>query len=404
MESALSLLVVFLLMTAAAMWTGSLFGHPFGTAGKASEPASAIAAIPNHEMLESLDLPAGKVHLEVRDSASWRVRNAEGKALGTIVYSAPYAKDATGFAGPTPLYIYVDAQGIVAGFAAAENAETASFFARAFDETTDKWKGQDVRTARAMKVDAVSGATYSSRSVIANVQGTLAAFQASQVKRSEAPAIGWPRTFAVLFVLLTGVCICTLFRGHRKLRYLQLILNVIVLGFWCGQFLSLSLLRGWIAHGVPFVSALPTLLVLLVAILLPLCKHKRHYCSWVCPYGSIQELAASLPFMPKVHVSAGVYRVMRRVRMFAFAALMLVLWTGAGGFILDYEPFTAFLFKTATPAVIALATTFVIAGCFVPRLWCRSLCPMGVLLDLSEDNTAPTENNTADKKTSKPLS
>ena len=77
--------------------------------------------------------------------------------------------------------------------------------------------------------------------------------------------------------------------------------------------------------------------------------------------------------------------MMGRIRFGVFALLMLLLWTGMGAAVLDYEPFTAFMVTTASPAVMALAAVFVVASCFVPKLWCRCVCPMGSLLDLSED-------------------
>lgn len=76
---------------------------------------------------------------------------------------------------------------------------------------------------------------------------------------------------------------------------------------------------------------------------------------------------------------------MSRIRIVCFGMLMLVLWTALGGIgVLDYEPFTAFLITTATPAVIALCAAIVVASCFVPNVWCKCLCPMGQTLELAE--------------------
>lgn len=177
-----------------------------------------------------------------------------------------------------------------------------------------------------------------------------------------------------------------MFRGHKILRMAQLVLNVVVLGFWCGQFLSLSLLRGWVANGLDPIVYIPTLLMLATAVIMPFFRRKHHYCSWICPLGSLQELASHLPF-PKVHCSPKVYKAMSRIRLVCFALLMFVLWTAFGGAeILDYEPFTAFFITTATPAVMGLCAAIVVASCFVPNVWCKCLCPMGQTLELAEKN------------------
>lgn len=392
LEHALSLLVVFFMLVAATLWTGRLFGHDIGISKSAQSGVaqSKLAVKPTDAQLKQMGINPQQVKLKERDSASWNVRSSEGSQamLGTVISTDPYAHADQGFAGPTPLYIYIDGQGKVCQIVAADNADTPHFFNNAFSHITPQYVGKTAEEATQVKVDAVTGATFSSRAIIANVQKSLASYSSASASADKAPAIGWGKGIAVVIVLLLGAGISLLFRGNRPLRVVQLVLNVLVLGFWCGQFLSLSLLRGWIANGIDVGATWPTLLVLIVAIAMPLIKNKHYYCTWICPYGSLQELTSRLPF-PKIHCSAAVYRWMSRVRMTVFCLLMLLLWAAFwGGEVLDYEPFTAFLFTTAMPAVIILAAAFVLASCFVPRLWCRSLCPMGQLLDFAEDSTS----------------
>ena len=392
LEHALSLLVVFFMLVAATLWTGRLFGHDIGISKSAQSDVaqSKLTVKPTDAQLKQMGINPQQIKLEERDSASWNVRSSEGSQamLGTVISTDPYAHADQGFAGPTPLYIYLDGQGKVCQIVAADNADTPHLFNNAFSHITPQYVGKTAEEATQVKVDAVTGATFSSRAIIANVQKSLASYSSASASADKAPAIGWGKGIAVVIVLLLGAGISLLFRGNRPLRVVQLVLNVLVLGFWCGQFLSLSLLRGWIANGIDVGATWPTLLVLIVAIAMPLIKNKHYYCTWICPYGSLQELTSRLPF-PKIHCSAAVYRWMSRVRMTVFCLLMLLLWAAFwGGEVLDYEPFTAFLFTTAMPAVIILAAAFVLASCFVPRLWCRSLCPMGQLLDFAEDSTS----------------
>ncbi len=398
LEHVLSLLVVFLMFAAVALQTGSLFGHKLGATSEQKQSASQLT-LPNAEELKALGLDNDALKFTQRDSASWTVVQTDGAKKGVLVSSLPYARDVKGFAGTVPMYIYIDEAGVVRGITLAENAETPEFVNRAYAALAPQWIGKDASQALSQKVDAVSGATFSSRAIIANVQQSLAALNAAKNHMAKEPVIGWGRTVAVVLVLLLGLGISYFFRGNKVLRVVQLLLNVGVLGFWCGQFLSLSLLRGWLANGFDAVAYLPTVIVLAVAVLLPFFKHKHHYCSWVCPLGSAQELMSRLPF-PKIRCSAKVYRGMSRVRLWVFALLMLLLWTGLGSVALDYEPFTAFLTSTALPAVIILAAVILVASCFVPNLWCRSLCPMGMALTLAED-TLNMKNVKPDKTSKK---
>ena len=386
LEHLLSLLVVFLLLCSAAIWSGKLLGHSLATSR--TEQAAPAFAAPDEAQLRALGLDGAGIRLAPRDSATWTVLDAEGEAMGYVLSSAPFAPAIEGFAGPTPLYIYMDTEGRVVRSAAGENAETPDFFASAWEGTTPKWEGKDAETGAKLKVDAVSGAPYSSRAIVRNMQQTLAAYAASQANDLREPAIGWGRTAAVAAVLLLGGVAAWRLRGRKWVRLGVLALNVGVLGFWCGQFLSLSLLRGWVANGLDPVVYLPTLLMLAVAVVLPFFGRKRHYCTWVCPYGSAQELAARLP-LPKIPCSPAVYRWMQRVRMGVLCLLLLLLWSDLGLFLLDYEPFSAFLVQTAPTAVLVLAGAFLAASLFVPQLWGLACCPMGALLDLSEENAAP---------------
>lgn len=375
----LSLLVVFLMLTAAAAWTGRLLGRPLG--GLAPARAE-VAALPDSATLARLGL--GEAVLTPCDSAAWTVAAREGQERGVLVSSVRYADDVSGFAGPTPIYIYIDDDGRLAGLAAAPNGETPHFFGQARDALFPQWLGKSVDAAARAEVDAVSGATYSSRAIVATVRRTLAARQAAEAPESGGPTIGWGRTAAVLAVVAVGLLVAWRWPGRKGLRLLVLGLNVAVLGFWCGQFLSVSLLRGWVSDGLSPVLYLPAVVMLLVAVVLPYAGKPRYFCTWMCPYGSLQELAWQLP-VPKWNVPAATYKVLHGVRFGVLLALLLLLWAGFGAYLLDYEPFTAFLLTSASPAVLALAGGFVVLGLFVPRPWCNGLCPLGALFDLAEN-------------------
>ena len=382
-ERLFSLLVVFLLLASTVIWTGRFFGKDWLNDSADSEinVKQSIEA-PTKEELAVLGLTDKE--LVPRDSMTWTVVSASKEKQGVVLSSSLFTKEFIGYAGTTPLFVYVDKNGVVQSVAPGANEETPSFFRRAAKGVLDKWNGLSAEKALAQEVDVVSGATYTSQSLIDNVRSVLAVYVAADVSRSYEPVIGWARTLALFFVFALGLITSWRYRSVRWLRLIVLLLNTGVTGFWCGQFLSVSVLRGLIQNGTDVVLYLPTVVMLLMAILLPYFGKKNYYCLWMCPYGSLQELAWKLP-VPKIKVGSKVFKRMQQIRMAVLMILLASLWMGIGLSVLEYEPFSAFIVSTAAPAVMIMAAAFVVLGIFIPRPWCQCVCPVGTLLNLAEE-------------------
>ena len=82
------------------------------------------------------------------------------------------ASDIMGYGGKVPLKIVIR-NGVVENIIALKNDETKEFFDNA-STLFEKWKGKTIDKAMDMKVDAVTGATFSSKAIIGNMhQGLL---------------------------------------------------------------------------------------------------------------------------------------------------------------------------------------------------------------------------------------
>ena len=90
----------------------------------------------------------------------------------TIVNTTTLAQDVEGYAGPTPLRIFIKG-GKVQRVEALDNLETPKYFALIKRDILPKWDGLTVKKAAALQVDAVTGATYSSEAVVENVRRGL---------------------------------------------------------------------------------------------------------------------------------------------------------------------------------------------------------------------------------------
>ena len=91
-----------------------------------------------------------------------------------VINTTELCKDVIGYDGPTPLLIKV-VDGVVARVEALPNTESPSYFERVIQRGLQKAVvGKKVNEAARMRLDAVSGATYSSEAVIENLRAGLA--------------------------------------------------------------------------------------------------------------------------------------------------------------------------------------------------------------------------------------
>ena len=314
-----------------------------------------------------------------------------------VVNTKLLAKDVQGYGGPVPLKIHIK-DGRVAAVEAEPNAESPDFFNRA-KELLNHWQGKSVDEALAEEVDAVSGATFSSKAIIANMQRGLAyAKQHGQwgedgsvgaLGTSASPIVGSsvgaletsaPPIVALIAVLLGAVV--PLFYNNRRLHLVQLAVNVVVLGLWTGTFVSYTLFLRIFAGGVSLsaIGALAApLLMLIVALIYPLAGRSGHYCANICPFGSAQELAGKLS-RRKLRITPRVLKLLSVLRNLLWGVLMALLLTGTCTAWIDYELFTAFLYSSASVWVIVLAALFLVLSVWVPRPYCRFVCPTGALI------------------------
>ncbi|WP_302423527.1 FMN-binding protein [uncultured Prevotella sp.] len=361
----MSLFVIVLVISAAAILRdGKLLGHDMGEA-----LATSAAVAVDNDTLEVL--PDGAI----------------------VVNTRLLAKDVQGYGGPVALRIHIDKGGVVDNIEAEPNAETPDFFNHA-KTVMARWQGKTVDAAMAEQVDAVTGATFSSRAIIENVHRGLVyakqhaalgnasgAADSADVQADAYLAKGWTiGGIAALIVVLLGAVVPLLF-NNRRWHNVQLVLNVVVLGLWTGTFVSYTLLMRLFAGGVSIASlgvlAAP-LLTVVVAMFYPLAGKPGHYCAHLCPFGSAQELAGKLS-RRKLHITSRLNKRLSIFRNILWGVLMALMLTGTWTAWMDYELFTAFLYTSASAWVIVFALLFIVLSVWVPRPYCRYVCPTGYL-------------------------
>ena len=89
-----------------------------------------------------------------------------------VVNTTTLGKNVTGYVSTTPLKVYIKKNKVVK-VEALKNQETPKYMAKVKKQLLNKWDNMKVADAQKQKVDAVTGATFTSDAVIQNVQLAL---------------------------------------------------------------------------------------------------------------------------------------------------------------------------------------------------------------------------------------
>ncbi len=373
-------ILMILLLAAAVSHDGQLFGtsaDEFETKETAlitTPPSSEVMAEANYQ----------KTHFSKRDEGVWDIINQENKTIGSVLATEQYAPDIYGYGGPIPMYLFIDPAGIITQVKILKNDESPSFLRKALAKGVVKqWIGKQVSHLSTFQPDAVTGATLSSNAINQSLTTSISHYVGSNLQ-GEKPNYFSLKNIAALLVLALGVYASFYKKENKKtLRMVLLVVNVVVLGFWCGTFISLGALLNLVHNGVHGASSLIFILLVALALIMPLFKkHKKYYCTWVCPYGSAQEIVGKL-HKKKYQPSQKVMAYLKYSRRVITLGLYVAMWLGVSTDIMGFEPFAAFLFQNASWLVLTVAILGLISALFVPKGWCRFACPAGQTLDWS---------------------
>lgn len=304
------------------------------------------------------------------------------KLVGKLIVSTPIADDLIGFAGNVPLFLAVSEEDVILGLTLLVHGESPAFVRRIEERNFfSSWDGKTLKEAAEMDVEAVSGATMTSGAVRGSVKKALNFYLE---RDGGGQPMDWLKTLRhVLGGLVVLLALASVFWGSRMKRWrlpLQ-VASILILGFWCGYFVSFELLYSWLLNGIPWGARVLLPVIASLAFVCPLFLNKAYYCAYLCPFGAAQELMGKI--RKKKIAPKGVWRnILKYTRVTYFMVILALLLWGIPLELASLEPFSAFLLAAASGWVIALAVIFLILSIFFSRPWCNYFCPTGELLDI----------------------
>ncbi len=368
--------------------------HAVRRPGPAADAAGKAEGALDLEMVRRIFPEAAGVRLA--GAGGWTLAyGPDGRRLGAVVCTSPDMDAVTGYAGPVPVLIGVDPEGIIAGLLLLENHETSGFVRRV-DRAgfLNHWLGLPLAEAKQLEVDAVSMATLTSTAIARSIRGRLAMLEGLPLAEAEARAgggIAWQMFCgrdAAIAALVLAVALSAWRAGplknarvFRAARTGIQIASVALLGFVWASMFSMALLEGWAVAGRIHGGA-GVFLLAVVVLGFPVATGRNLYCQGLCPFGSAQELLWKLS-PRKRHLPHAVSHRLRGVRYALLAAVILSMIAGRGLSPEWQEPFSAFRWAAASwPARILAGLALLVAAAGYHRPWCSYFCSSGALLDL----------------------
>jgi uncharacterized protein with FMN-binding domain len=312
--------------------------------------------------------------------------DSKGRETGAVVMTDTLPPTVQGYLGQVGTAVGITSSGQVTAVRPFRHRETPYYMEMILGSgLLEEMSGIDMGKPFPA-LDAVSGATITSRALIEDVR--LSATRVAQSlysidvpepeKRQRGFVPFWKEGLLAMTLLLS---LAAGFMGDGWLKRHGIgLITLAVVGLILNTPLTLSALSRILQTNLPGIGNW-LLLLIFFYVLFSSPVLGRAYCRYVCPFGTLQQLAHRLsPW--QVRVSPRVNSWLPVVKR-AFTALLLFtgVWGGMGGFT-EVEPFFGLFSFDLTPILWMMVIFIVIVSMFWRRFWCNTLCPTGTLLTL----------------------
>ena len=316
------------------------------------------------------------------DPLIYKFINSDSKDTNYRVFASGY-----GWGGPFTIMTEVDKNAVIVAVKVIQHCETPSYINRLENHKFFK-QFVNMETTSAFKlkqdIDVVSGATISSVGFSDALRGGSHQISSNILGKANKT---YYKSFSIgvkeisILLLFVIVLIASLFK-LKKLRFITLFAGMLIIGFIYNVPVSISqfssIFLGYIPS--PLVN-ITWWLIIGGALLLIVFTGKNLYCSWMCPFGAVQEFISKfsgfkLPMNPKVQKYGS-----KILNLFTFFAVCLMLYYRNSS-IGNYEPFAALFKFNGFGLIWFILPMAIFSAFFWKRFYCRFFCPAGAALTI----------------------
>lgn len=316
----------------------------------------------------------------------YSIENGNGSSIGYVTVTEGY-----GYGGNTKVVINWSISGIIRDLYVPAHQDDTEWFDKLYRY---EYLNQYINRAFSeplvigSDVDAVSGATVSSKGVAAAVQygRKLVAEQLGEPYPIPESSIsfGYPEILLLfglgLVIIIRSVPVL---RKIKWLRYLTLLYGLLVIGMWLTVPLSLVNFVTWLTGNPPDLATGLVVYILFFGILgLAIFNGKNYYCFWLCPFSAVQEVTHGIG-RGGVKPSPSWNKILRNVRYFILWLAVLLVLIFSRPSLSTFEPWGTLFSQNGSVLDWMLLAFTLAASFFIFNIWCKYLCPVGAVLDIT---------------------
>lgn len=323
-----------------------------------------------------------------RPFVHYRGLDAADEPTGDVICSSmAITDDIEGYGGPLNLLVSLAPTGEIRDLRLVDSRETPAYLV-GFDDWIRQLRGLPldipIDPQHGEPIEGLTGATVTAHAALVTVDRVRRAV-ATGILDQEPPVAAalpspWTRLPVLVLACLVLAAIPTLLSGRRRIRIALLTLSTLIAGLWLNQQLSSEHLAPLARLEWPSLANAEGLVLVGGALLLGL-AFGPVYCGMLCPFGALQEMASSLGLSRRP--GAGAERAARGIKYLVLVGVLILFLAGGTAAWLAFDPLGSHLGLRATGPRLALVILALAAALRYPRFWCRTLCPAGAALSLT---------------------
>ena len=311
----------------------------------------------------------------------YEIRNQNDGHLSSVLI----VSKSQGWGGPLKLGTIIDSEQSVQQVIILSHKETPTFYQSLTNNhffIQYQNKKINERFQVETDIDGVSGATISSKAFTKAIRkgAHWMALNEYNMIVEEIP-IEWEfgSNEFILIVLYLIVVISSL-KKYTKVRKFTLAFGLGFIGIYLNYPISVSNVASLSLGYFPNIQEYLFWYLLVVGtLLLTIIYGKNFYCSWICPFGAMQEFISIFGGV-RLHLNQRTIHMARYMVYFLFWLSFMIMFITSNPSLGTFEPYATLFSLKGNGVQWYLVSIAIIGSFFIPRFWCRFFCPTGLIL------------------------